>query len=85
MTSVNKNPIRFYCKEEIEQGYDKKTYPKLVLNKLNVMKFFTSICTHWAPSPKKFFQKLPIYMWPMFTHVRPCVNYEWSKTQLIVN
>jgi hypothetical protein len=30
----NKNPMKFYCKEEIKtkQRYDKKTYPKLVLN-----------------------------------------------------
>jgi hypothetical protein len=33
----NKNPIRFYCKEETEQGYDKKTYLKLVLNILKTM------------------------------------------------
>jgi hypothetical protein len=28
----NNNPTRFYCKIEIEQGCDKKTYLKLVLN-----------------------------------------------------
>jgi hypothetical protein len=33
----NKNTTRFYWKEEIEQGHDKKTYPRLVLNKLKVM------------------------------------------------
>ncbi len=35
----NKNPTRFYYKEEmkIKQGYDKKMYSKLALNKLNVM------------------------------------------------
>jgi hypothetical protein len=35
----NKNLTKFYCKEEIkiEQGYNKETYPKLVLNKLKVM------------------------------------------------
>jgi hypothetical protein len=27
-----KNPTRFYYKEGIEQGYDKKTYPKPLLN-----------------------------------------------------
>jgi hypothetical protein len=26
------NPTRFYCKIEIEQGCDKRTYLKLVLN-----------------------------------------------------
>jgi hypothetical protein len=28
-TCVNKNPTRFYYKEETKQGYDKKSYPKL--------------------------------------------------------
>jgi hypothetical protein len=46
MTSANKNPIKFYCKEETKEGYDKKMYPKLVLNKLNIMKNSTSIYTH---------------------------------------
>ncbi len=66
------------CKQEfnnillqrrIEQGYDKKTYPKLLLNILKVMEKFTFIYTPWAPNLKKFFKKLPIYMWPMFTHM----------------
>jgi hypothetical protein len=61
----NNNSIRFYCKEEIkiEQGYDKKTYPKLVLNKLKVMKNSTSIYTHLAPSSNLH-----------VPHVRPCVK-----------
>jgi len=66
-----------------KQGYDKKTYPKLVLNKLKVMGNSTSIYTYWAPSSKKFLKKVPTYMWPMFTHKCPCapicgpnVNYE---------
>jgi hypothetical protein len=29
----NNNPIIFYYKKGIKQGYDKETYPKLVLNK----------------------------------------------------
>jgi hypothetical protein len=29
----------------------------------------TFIYTNWAPSSKEKFKKLPIYMWPMFTHV----------------
>ncbi len=37
-TNVNKNPIRLYYKEETKQSYDKKTYPKLVLNRPKVMK-----------------------------------------------
>jgi len=24
-------------------------------------------------------------MWPMFTHVHPRVNYEWTKTRLKMN
>jgi hypothetical protein len=48
-----------------------KMYLKLMLNKLKIMGNSTFIYTHWAYSSKK----LPIYMWPMFTHVRPCVAY----------
>ncbi len=47
----------------------KKTYSKLVLNILKIMGNCTSIYTPWAFSSKKFFKKLPFYMWPMFTHV----------------
>jgi len=70
----NNNSTRFYYKNEtkIEQNYDKKTYPKLVLNKLKVLKNSTSIYTHWAPSSK------PIYMWFMFTHV-------WTMNKLKFN
>jgi hypothetical protein len=41
----NKNPTIYYCKEEMktEQGYDKKMYSKLTLNRLKALKFFTSI------------------------------------------
>jgi hypothetical protein len=41
----NKNPTIYYCKEEMktEQGYDKKMYSKLTLNRLKVLKIFTSI------------------------------------------
>jgi hypothetical protein len=28
--------------------------------------------THWAPNSKKILKKIPIDMWPIFTHVRPC-------------
>jgi hypothetical protein len=37
MTHTNKNPTKFYCKEKIEQGYNRKMYPKLVLNIIKVM------------------------------------------------
>jgi hypothetical protein len=55
---------------KIEQGYDKKMHPKLVLNILKVMGNFTSIYATWALSSRKVFKKFSIYMWPMFTHVR---------------
>jgi hypothetical protein len=67
----NKNSIGFYCNDETKtkQGCDKKTYQKLVLNKLKVMENSTFIYSHWALSSKNFFKKLPTHMWPMFT---PC-------------
>lgn len=39
-------------------------YPKLMLNKLKVMRNPTSIYIHWAFNLKKFLKKLPIHMWP---------------------
>jgi hypothetical protein len=42
----NRNSIIIYYEEETKQGYDKKMYPKLVLNKLNVKGNFTSIYTY---------------------------------------
>jgi ATP adenylyltransferase/5',5'''-P-1,P-4-tetraphosphate phosphorylase II len=65
----NKNPKRYYCKEGIEYDYDKKTYPKLLLNKLKVMGNSTFIYTYMAFSSRKFLKKLLTYMWPMCTHV----------------
>ncbi len=66
----NKNKTRLW----------EETYPKLVLNKLKVMGNSTFIYTYWAHSLRKFLKKLPTYMcthvWPMWTHVYPCVNYE---------
>ncbi len=89
MTSVNKEPTIFYCKKETEQSYDKKTYLKLVLNKREVIENSTSIYTPWAPNSRKIFKKLPIYMWPMCTHVwitnELIFNLKWTKTQLRVN
>ncbi len=46
-------------------------YPKLVLNKLKVMRNSTSIYTHYALNLKKVLKKIPIYMWFMFAHVCP--------------
>jgi hypothetical protein len=68
----NKNSTRFYVKKEIKtkQVYDKKMYPKLVLNKLKVIKNSTSIYTHWALDLRKLFKKLSIYIClPMGTNV----------------
>jgi hypothetical protein len=69
-------------------NYHKKTYPKLMLNWLKVIANSTSIYTPWASSSRKFFQKLPIYMRPMFTHVQTMneliLNWKWTKTQLRV-
>ncbi len=46
------NPTRFYGKKEtkIEQGYDKKTYSKLMLKKLKFFGNSISIYTYWTPS-----------------------------------
>ncbi len=46
-------------------------YPKLMLNKLNVMGHFTFIYTHSAVNSRKFLKKLSIHV----AHVHPCVNY----------
>jgi hypothetical protein len=85
----NNNPTRFYCKEEIEQGHDKKTYPRLVLNKLKVMGNSTFIYNRWAFSSKEFLKKLPMYMWSMFSHVWTMnevkLNQEWIKIWLKLN
>jgi len=67
----NKNSTWFYYKKEIKkkQGYDKKTYQKLVLNILKVMGNSTLIYTHWAPSSRKFLiSNLHV------AHAFPCVN-----------
>jgi len=49
-----------------------------MLNMLKVIKIYILIYTHWAPSLKKIFKKLPIYMWPMCTHV-------WTMNELKLN
>jgi hypothetical protein len=48
MTHAKQESTRFYYKEKTktEQGYDKKTYPKLRLNILKVMGNFTFIYTY---------------------------------------
>jgi len=78
MTHVKQesNEILLQIRNKTTQSYDKKTYLKLVLNILRVVNNSTSINTHWTSSSKKFINKFSIYMWPMFTHVHPCVNYK---------
>jgi hypothetical protein len=70
----NKNSTIIYSKEKIKtwQGYDQKKNQKLVLNKLKTMGNSTFIYTPWALSSNFFFKQFPIYMWPIFTHVRQC-------------
>ncbi len=72
----NKNPTRFYCKYKtrIEQGETKKKYPKLVLNKLKVIKCPTFIYNVWGPNSRKFSWKLCPHVWPMTTHVWPMIG-----------
>ncbi len=65
-TRIQENLI---AKKKQNKVMTKKMYPKLVLNRLKVMRNSTFIYTPWAPSSKKFFKKLPINMWPMYTHV----------------
>jgi hypothetical protein len=64
-------------------------YQRLMLNILKVIKKFIFIYIHWAPSSKKFLNKLSIYMWPMCTHVWTMselkLNWEWIKAQLRMN
>jgi hypothetical protein len=50
-------------------SYDKKTYPKLMLNILKVIENSILIYTYSTPRSKKFLKKLLTYMWPKFTHV----------------
>jgi hypothetical protein len=52
-----------------KKGCDKRMHPKLILNRLKVIRNFTSIYTHWALNSRKFLKKLPTYIWPMFTYV----------------
>jgi len=67
----NVNAKFFYYKNmnRTEQDHNKNTYPKLVLNRLNVMCDSIFIYTHWASNSKNSFKKNVTYMWPMFTHV----------------
>jgi hypothetical protein len=51
-------------------------YPKLVLNKLEVMGNSTAIYIYWVLNLKKFINKFLTHMWFMFAHVHPSVNYE---------
>jgi hypothetical protein len=68
------------------RGYGVKSCLRLVLNILHVIENYISIYAPWAPSSMKFFKKLPIYVWPMFTHVwtmnELILNWKWIKIQL---
>jgi len=74
----DQNSTRFYCNNEtkIEQGCEKKRYPKLLLNRLKkwgILFLFIPI-THLAQKNcQKNFN-------PHVAHVHPCVNYAWTKT-----
>jgi hypothetical protein len=41
------------------KSYDKKAYPKLVLNKLKVMEVLPLFIPHWGLSSKNFPEKFP--------------------------
>jgi hypothetical protein len=71
----SKNPTRFYCKEKtkIEQSYNKKMLPKLMLNILKVTENYTSIYTQWAPNSKRNFNKLPTHIY--MARVHPCMAH----------
>jgi hypothetical protein len=68
----NKNLIKFYCKKKTKtktkQGCDKKSYPKLMLNKLKVIESLTSIYTPWGPNsmkpPWKFSSSCVAHVYP---------------------
>jgi hypothetical protein len=61
----DKNLIKVYYKNETrtKQNCDKEMYPKLVLNKLKVIKGPTSIYTPCGPNSRKLPWKF--YVWPM--------------------
>jgi hypothetical protein len=59
----------FIAKKKQNKDTTRNCIQKLLLNKLKVMGNSTFIYTYQAPSSKKFFNKLPTHMWPMFTHV----------------
>jgi hypothetical protein len=49
--------ILLHQKNNKKESYDKKTYPKLVLNKLKVRENYMSMYTHWASSSKSLLKK----------------------------
>jgi hypothetical protein len=62
----------------------KKTYPKLVLNKLKVMGNSTFIYTYQTFNSRT--SNLYVgHLHPYVTHVYPCVNYELTRNELKVN
>ncbi len=55
--------------QRTKQSCDKKSYLKLMLNKLKVIKGLISFYTPWAPNSKKPPWKFCFHVWPMSTHV----------------
>jgi hypothetical protein len=73
----DKNSIRFHYKDKTrtKKNCDKKTYPKLMLSKLKVMRISISIYTYWAFKSRMFLKELSTYMWRMCTHRWPMCTY----------
>jgi len=61
--NVNAKIFNYKNMTRTKQDHDKDTYPKLMLNVLQVMWDSTFIYIHWAPNSKKLFKILPFYMW----------------------
>jgi hypothetical protein len=68
--------------------WQKKTYPKLMLNELKVMGNSIFVYTHWHLIQEIFFKNFQPTCGPyspMCAHAYPCVNYDQTKTQLNVD
>ncbi len=79
---VYKNSTRFYSKNEtkLKQGCDKKTYSKLVLNKLKVIQGLTFII------PLRELKEVSIeHLSPCVTCDYLCVAHDWTKSELTIN
>jgi hypothetical protein len=73
----NKNPTRFIAKKKQKQNKVMiRNELKTIVEQTKGCANSTFIYTPWAPSSKTLLKKLSIYMWPMFTHMHPCLNDE---------